>query len=260
VRQLESAEVAERANQFGQAAARAKEAGFDGVQLHAAHGYLIHQFLSPVTNRRDDKWAEPHAFLHACIAAIRQTCGDAFPVWIKLSHAEDEHGGITTTATRATLKSLEPLNIDLAEISYGTMGWAMNIFRGACPRRLALKTNPLLNSLSAARQFIWLGTRGAAITRRLKPYTPHYNAEAAAKLQPKLSIPLVPVGGIHSAADAVHCLNTLNLPAVALSRPLIHDPTFARRLLVSPEATSGCTRCNLCALHAETHTPLRCHL
>jgi 2,4-dienoyl-CoA reductase-like NADH-dependent reductase (Old Yellow Enzyme family) len=259
VRELDTSEVAERASQFGQAAARAKEAGFDAIQLHAAHGYLIHQFLSPITNQRTDKWAHPQAFLHACINAIRTTCGHAFPIWIKLDHAEDEPGGIQISQARETLESLVPLEIDLAEISYGTMGYAMNIFRGDCPTQTAYQTNPMLRSLSATQRFFWLATHGRRIRRRLLPFTPCYNAAAASKLQQGLDLPIVPVGGIHSATDAQHCLQKLNLPAVALSRPLIHDPAFARRLLVSPETKSACTRCNQCALHADTDTPLRCY-
>jgi len=258
VRALRTDEVPARVQQFADAAANAREAGFDAVQIHAAHGYLVHQFLSPWTNRRPDFWGQPTAFLAAVVEAIRERCGDAFPVWIKLSWGEDRHPGIDLAKATATVAALDRLQVDLVEVSYGTMEWPMNIFRGECPVKVTLRTNPLLNHYSRWGKLWWMLVRGLPHLRRLAGFSPAYNVPAAAALQQGTRVPVVPVGGIRSLPEALDCL-AQGLPAVALCRPLIHDPAFAGRLLAGDSSPSTCINCNLCAVYCDSPQSLRCY-
>ena len=154
--------------------------------------------------------------------------------------------------------ALQDCRIDLVEISYGTMEWPMNIFRGGCPIRVAARVNPLVRGASRWHRYGWLLARGLPHLLRLRRFSPCYNVPAAASLQRGSRLPVVPVGGIRSLADVRHCF-AQGLPAVSLCRPLIHDPTFAGRLLAGDETPSGCTNCNLCAVHCDSRRPLLCY-
>jgi len=259
VRELSTREVPERVEQFASAAELAKDAGFDAVQIHAAHGYLVHQFLSPWTNRRTDEWGTPMRFLLDIIVAVRRRCGEDFPIWVKLSHSEDRRLGITLEQTIATAAALDSASIDLIEISYGTMEWPMNIFRGDCPVRTVLRVSPLFSDMSRLRRTAWMLFRGIPHLMRLRPFRPMYNAAAAAAVQARVSAAVVPVGGIRGTTEVADCLGRLGLPAVALCRPLIRDPGFATHLLNDDTARSDCANCNLCAVYSDTARPLACH-
>ncbi len=157
-----------------------------------------------------------------------------------------------------TVEALDRAEIDLAEISYGTMAWATNIFRGDCPVRLAMRVNPVLKQRSHLGRAMWMITNRHRILRTLKPYRDAYNAAAAAVLGRGLGLAVVPVGGIVSRAAADHCMRTPGLPAVALCRALVHDSRFARALLDGGPCVSSCTRCNRCAILSDTPHPLQC--
>ena len=258
-RELSTIEVAERAGQFGRAAAVARAAGFDAVQIHAAHGYLVHQFLSPWTNRRRDAWGAPNAFALAILEAVRRHAGEDYPVWFKLSWGEDRAPGIDLLSTAATVLALDTAGADAVEVSYGTMEWAMNIFRGACPVEVAMRVNPLLARIPRWIQGLWLATAGRRHLRRLRPFEENYNARAAAELQRDVALAVIPVGGIRSAAGIAQCLDEFRLPAVALCRPLIRDPCFPVRLLTGELERSDCTNCNLCAVYCDSRNELRCY-
>ncbi|GAC14668.1 NADH:flavin oxidoreductase/NADH oxidase family protein [Aliiglaciecola lipolytica] len=117
-------EIEEVIQRFTITANLAKQAGYDGVEVHAAHGYLLAQFLSPLVNKRSDKWGgslENRArLLLEIVRAIRQSCGDGFAVAVKLNSADFQRGGFDVDDALAVVKMLEPLNIDLVELSGGS--------------------------------------------------------------------------------------------------------------------------------------------
>jgi len=119
--QLQIEDVIER---FTTTASRAQQAGFDGVEIHAAHGYLFSQFLSPLTNKRQDQWGgslENRArILIDTVTAIRQTCGRDFDVAIKLNSADFQRGGFDIDDAKAVINMLEPLRVDMVELSGGS--------------------------------------------------------------------------------------------------------------------------------------------
>ena len=118
------AEIIDIIRRFGKSAAICKQAGFSGVEIHAAHGYLINQFLSPLHNLRNDEWGgtpeKRRRFLIEVYQEIRQQVGADFPIGIKLNSADFQKGGFTEEDSIATIEALATLGIDLIEISGGT--------------------------------------------------------------------------------------------------------------------------------------------
>jgi len=117
-------EIIEIIQRFGRSALICKKAGFSGVEIHAAHGYLINQFLSPLHNLRTDEWGgtpeKRRKFLMDVYAEIRKQVGAYFPIAIKLNSADFQKGGFTEEDSLATIKALSKAGIDLIEISGGT--------------------------------------------------------------------------------------------------------------------------------------------
>jgi 2,4-dienoyl-CoA reductase-like NADH-dependent reductase (Old Yellow Enzyme family) len=121
---LNGAEIVDLIERFGEAAAVARETGFDGVELHAAHGYLFSQFLSPRSNLRDDDWGGDLAgrarFLLEVVRTIRKRVGADFPIGIKLNSADFQRGGFSFEDSQIVAGWLDDASVDLIEISGGT--------------------------------------------------------------------------------------------------------------------------------------------
>lgn len=118
------AEILDVIERFATTATKAKEAGFDGVEIHAAHGYLLAQFLSPLTNKRDDKWGgslENRArLLLEVMTAVRTACGNDFAVGVKLNSADFQRGGFDVEDAAKVIDMIAPLNVDMVELSGGS--------------------------------------------------------------------------------------------------------------------------------------------
>jgi len=123
-RALTESEILDIIERFGNTAFILKEAGFTGIQIHGAHGYLVSQFLSPLTNDRKDQWGgslENRArFVLEVYKNIRSKVGDDFPIGIKINSADFQRGGFTEEESMEVVKMLDQLGIDLIEISGGT--------------------------------------------------------------------------------------------------------------------------------------------
>jgi 2,4-dienoyl-CoA reductase-like NADH-dependent reductase (Old Yellow Enzyme family) len=117
-------QIEETVGRFAATAALAEEAGFDGVEIHAAHGYLLSQFLSPLVNRRDDGWGgslENRArLLLDVVRAVRAAVGPTFAVAVKLNSADFQRGGFDSDDALQVIAMLEPLGVDLVEVSGGS--------------------------------------------------------------------------------------------------------------------------------------------
>jgi 2,4-dienoyl-CoA reductase-like NADH-dependent reductase (Old Yellow Enzyme family) len=123
-RAMDELEIRDVIQRFTTTAARAEQAGFDGVEIHAAHGYLLAQFLSPLTNKRNDKWGgslENRArLLIDVIKSVKEVCGDNFAIAVKLNSADFQRGGFDIDDAEQVVKMLGELNIDLVELSGGS--------------------------------------------------------------------------------------------------------------------------------------------
>lgn len=254
---LEDTEVERISDEFGLAALRAAEAGFDGVQIHGAHGYLVHQFLSPWTNTRRDRWKDRPLFLEEIVKSIRKRCGPRFPILVKLSASETRSPGIMIEDTVKTVRRLEDLQVSAVEISYGSMEYALNIIRGACPLDTIFTVNPLFNRIPRLLRPIWRKYLSVKIAEFI-PFTQGYNVAAAARIRRETRLPVMCVGGFRSAEGMARALSDSHLDALGLCRPLICEPDFPARILNGRVARSACNNCNLCAVHCDSPEPVRC--
>ncbi len=205
-RALREDEIAGIVEAFGVAAARAKEAGFDGVQIHGAHGYLVNQFLSPLTNLRDDAWGgdarRRRRFLEAVIRRVRAAVGD-FPVALKLNSADFQRGGFDEAESLDVVRMAVAEGIDLLEVSGGTYESPAMFAAGGedAPR--------------------------AASTRAREAYFLHY-AEAVRAIVP---VPLLVTGGFRTVAGMEEALRSGAVDVIGLGRPFCVDPAFPAALL-----------------------------
>jgi 2,4-dienoyl-CoA reductase-like NADH-dependent reductase (Old Yellow Enzyme family) len=121
---MTSAQIEETVARFATTARRAEAAGFDGVEVHAAHGYLLSQFLSPLSNQRTDEWGgslENRArFLLKCVRAVRAEVSEGFAVAVKLNSADFQRGGFEADDAKKVIELLAPLGVDLVELSGGS--------------------------------------------------------------------------------------------------------------------------------------------
>lgn len=246
--------------EFADAAFRARTAGFDAVQIHAAHGYLIHQFLSPWTNTRTDRWAAPPLLLEEIIRAIREKCGDSFPILVKLSAEDDNSPGIRIEDTIQTVKRLERLSVDAVEISYGTMEYALNIIRGAIPINAVLAVNPMFNRIPRVIQRIWKKFCYPSYRKKFKPFAENYNLVAVSRISHETKLPIIAVGGIRTLESMTRIVAESGVDAVSLCRPLICEPDIPKQIQRGEFVRSKCTNCNMCTIYCDSHQPLCCYL
>lgn len=202
---------------FAQAAGRAREYGFDAVQLHAAHGYLINQFLSPLTNRRDDDYGgdseRRRRFLMETYQGVRNAVGNDFPVLVKLSGADNQAGGLQPEESLSAAKALDDEGIDAIEVSGGT---------------------PASGDETPVRQ---------GINSREKEA---YNLPLAARIKSGVTCPVIVVGGMRSFEIVEGVIRREEADYVAMSRPFIREPHLARRWQDGDERRATCISCNGC--------------
>lgn len=203
---------------FADAAALAKQAGFDAVQIHAAHGYLLSQFLSPHYNRRKDEYGgslENRArMVLEVLAAVRQAVGDDYAVLIKLNSDDFIEGGLTVEDMLQVAEFLEQAGIDAIEISGGTI-WGPSQYH-------AVRSAP------------------EALTHKA------YYRKAARLCKAFVRVPVILVGGIRSLAVAEELLTEGAADYIALCRPLIREPDLIKRWAAGDREPSGCESENAC--------------
>lgn len=204
-REATTAEIQDIIQRFGRSAAISKKAGFSGVQIHGAHGYLVSQFLSPHHNRRSDEWGgnseNRRRFVLAVYAEIRRQVGADFPVGIKLNSADFQHGGFTEEESIETIRALADAGIDLIEISGGTY---------EAPAMSGAMQEPKKAS-TVAREAYFL--------------------EFAEKVRAAVRVPLMVTGGFRTAAGMDAALRSGALDLVGLARLLAIDPDAPAALL-----------------------------
>lgn len=243
---------------FAHVAELAKEAGFDGVQLHAAHGYLIHQFLLPDINDRTDIFkVEAGAgtgtkFLELLIAKIRGKCGASYPILIKVSGSDDNE-------FRNLIKFLDVQKVSAVEISYGTMDEAFNIFRGDIPIDAILKVNPIFKTDKALKKWYLKYIVLPVVRRKIKVFTPMYNLKYAVIAKQHTGIPIICVGGIRRGSEIKSIIEKQNIDFVSLSRPFICEPDFVSKLIEKEDYVSKCKNCNYCAIMCDSGEPTKCY-
>jgi 2,4-dienoyl-CoA reductase-like NADH-dependent reductase (Old Yellow Enzyme family) len=206
-RALEDREISAIVARFAVAAAVARDAGFAGVQIHAAHGYLISQFLSPLTNQRDDAWggdaARRRRFLLEVVGAVRAAVGPAFPIGVKLNSADFQRGGFTIEEAMDVARALDDAGIALLEISGG---------------------NYESPAMAGSGEML---TQARASSREREAYFLEY----ARQIRSATALPIMLTGGMRSRAVMEDALAGGAVDVVGLARPLAHAPELPGQLL-----------------------------
>jgi 2,4-dienoyl-CoA reductase-like NADH-dependent reductase (Old Yellow Enzyme family) len=215
-REMTPDEIALLVQAYGQAARRAKEAGFDGVQIHGAHGYLISQFLSPFVNRRTDEWGGDlegrMRFLQAVCRAVREQVGPGYAIFIKLGMMDGVEGGLTVEEGVQVIAALEEMDLDGVEISGGIGGG----------RDLNSRT----------------GIRSEADEAYFHPL--------AQQARPATQLPIILVGGFRSRRVMEEVLEAGDADFISLCRPLICEPDLPNRLREGTQERSSCISASRC--------------
>ena len=258
-------EVYDKIEEYVRSAEYARKAGFDGVQIHAAHGYLVHQFILPEINNRTDEFGIDKEynigtrFLQEIIDGIRKKCGDDFLILVKVSGGVDLRQGFTLQQFKNLIAFLDKIKVDAIEISYGTMDHALNIFRGDMPVDLILSVNPILKTTSKARKFFNKTMIKSWYRHKQKPFTPMYNLEYAKAAKQLTSIPIISVGGFRSGYEIEHVISSGYADFAGLSRPLISEPDFILKIKKDLTYQSACKNCNYCAIMCDSGQPTHCY-
>lgn len=215
-RALAPREIGELVERFATAARLAAEAGFDGVQIHGAHGYLVSQFLSPRTNLRDDAWGGTSErrmrFLLDVVRAVRAAIGPRVPLGVKLNSADFQRGGFSQEDSMAVVEALEAERIDLLEVSGGTFETAAMM--GVTP------------------------TQQRERTRQREAYFLEY----AETVRSRTRTPLMLTGGFRTATAMTAAIDEGAVDVVGLARPLALEPDLPRRILDGGSAGSELSR------------------
>lgn len=221
-------EIGEIIDAFGRAALRVKKAGFDAIAVHAAHGYLISQFLSPLTNNRTDQWggslAKRIRFAQEVCQSIRKKAGHDFPLLWKMNSADYCSGGLEIAEYAQIAGKLVKAGVDLIEVS------------GGVKEQIKLRSRLKKEA----------GEKEAYFREAIQPFR---NAIGDAAL--------AVTGGIRSL-NIMQDLIDEGADMLGICRPLISEPDFPNMIFGSPEKNAArCTSCNKCLLRIATR-PLKC--
>jgi 2,4-dienoyl-CoA reductase-like NADH-dependent reductase (Old Yellow Enzyme family) len=217
-RALSLTEINELINAFGEGAYRAREYGFDAVQLHGAHGYLINQFMSPHTNLRTDEYGgeieNRSRFVMEVYRKIRANVGDDFPVMIKMNCADNMEGGLQIDDGLYVAKSLSDAGIDAIEVSSGNSA-------------SGIKNGPLRMRINRPEKEAW-------------------NMPYALKVKKIVTCPVMVVGGFRSYEICEKAIKDDGIDYITMSRPFIREPGLALRWKTGDIAKARCISCNRC--------------
>ncbi|MDF1781764.1 MAG: NADH:flavin oxidoreductase/NADH oxidase family protein [Alcanivoracaceae bacterium] len=208
-RELTESEILDIIQRFGRSAALAQKAGFTGVQIHGAHGYLVSQFLSPHHNQRTDQWGgsleNRMRFVIEVYSEIRRQVGAEFPVSIKLNSADFQRGGFTEEESMQVAEKLASLGLDLLEISGGTY------------------ESPQMTGLDVRES-----------TRQREAYFLDY----AQKIRQRVSVPLMVTGGFRTDDGMRNALSSGATDLIGLGRPLALEPAMPNQILTGQKVES----------------------
>jgi 2,4-dienoyl-CoA reductase-like NADH-dependent reductase (Old Yellow Enzyme family) len=237
-------EIQEAINAFAAAAARAVAAGFDGVHIHAANGYLISEFSSPVTNKRTDRWGgspeNRDAFVLEVLKAVREAVPPAMAVSVKLGLQDAVPGGM--------------------QLSEGIRRGAILAASGA--DAIEVSCNAMQLPSDSAKEYVAVGParalRDLLLHRLLSAPGPEaYFLEPARQLRRRVSKPIILVGGLRTPATMEEIVERGDADFIAMARPFIREPDLVLKLAEGRREPVACTSCNLCLMH-ESHHSLRC--
>ena len=259
-KELEESEIYALIDDFVSAAVRAEKAGFDAVQLHGGHGYILHDFLSPYGNRRKDGWGgkleNRCKAVELIIKGIKEKTN--LPVWIKLSAEDNRKGGMNIDSSVEICKRLEKAGCDAIEVSCGTVQDGMNTMRSKLmPMDAVFKYRGPCASFPKLLNKIALPAANL-INPLIKQPSPleNFNVDNAEKIKNSVKIPIIVVGGIHKTDDMENIIASGKADFVSMCRPFICEADLVKKLK-NGQGEAKCIMCNYCGLVIEKE-PTRC--
>jgi 2,4-dienoyl-CoA reductase-like NADH-dependent reductase (Old Yellow Enzyme family) len=217
-RAMAEREIWAMARAFGEGARRAREAGFDAIQLHAAHGYLFSQFLSPLTNRRRDGWGGAlegrMRFHREVLREVRSKVGEDFPILIKLGVEDAVPGGLEFQEGRRAAVLLAERGVDALEISLGLRG----------EQYAGMEYRPDINRADQEAYYL--------------PW--------AMAIKADVDVPVIAVGGLRSFEVCEAIVENGEADLVSMSRPFIREPHLVADWMAGDRHTARCISCNDC--------------
>lgn len=255
VRGLRADELPEMAKAYGRSVCLAREAGFDAVEIHAGHGYLISQFLSPSTNHRKDEFggtlANRMRFMEMVMEEVMKAAGNDMAVLVKMNIRDGFRGGMELDESLQVARKLQELGAHALVSSGGFVSKApMYVMRGEMPIR----------TMTHYMTCWWLKYGVRLVGKYMIPSVPFreaYFLEDALKFREALDIPLVYVGGLVSRQKIEEVLNH-GFEAVQMGRALLNEPDFVNRMRQEENARCNCRHSNYCIARMYT-LDMACH-
>jgi len=256
-REMTNADMQNVSDQFVAAAKYAVEAGFDAIELHMGHGYLLSQFLSPLANKRSDQYggsAEhrlrfPLEVTERVLAAV----GDKIAVVAKLNLRDGARSGVEIADSIKTARALQAAGLHGLVMTGGFSPYSpMYLFRGNSP-----VPSMLQNEKSGWNRFLL--KLGAKTAFRDMPFEEMYFLKHALQMRDAVTMPLGLLGGLRSGENVAEAMRS-GFDFVVLGRPLISQADFVARIAQDPSARSNCINCNRCVAEFSTPGGVRCVL
>ncbi len=249
-------QILETIEAFAGAALRARDAGADAVQLHAAHGYLINEFISPFFNRRQDAWGGSDTgrfrFLKAIVTRVREAVADRIPVLVKLNTNDfTPRRGITPDLAATYAKWLADLGVAAVEVSCGTY-YGFQAIRGNIPGAELVRALPFWMRPAARLKMKFMGPANR--------FEEAYNLAAARAIKPFMgAVPLILVGGVRRLAQMEAIVSQGTADLISMSRPFIREPALIRKFSEGKSKAASCISCNKCFAAMFNAQPIRCY-
>ena len=255
VRGLRADELPEMAKAYGRSVGLAREAGFDAVEIHAGHGYLISQFLSPSTNHRKDEFggtlANRMRFMEMVMEEVMKAAGNDMAVLVKMNMRDGFRGGMELDESLQVARKLQELGAHALVLSGGFVSKApMYVMRGEMPIR----------TMTYYMTCWWLKYGVRLVGKYMIPSVPFreaYFLEDALKFREALDISLVYVGGLVSRQKIEEVLSH-GFEAVQMGRALLNEPDFVNRMRREENARCNCRHSNYCIARMYT-LDMACH-
>ncbi|NQT72917.1 MAG: NADH:flavin oxidoreductase [Chloroflexi bacterium] len=236
-------EINEKIEDYARSALQAKEAGFDAVEIHSGHGYLMSQFLSPWTNHRKDEYGgsleNRLRFPAAIIRRTRETVGPDFPILVKMNQRDGFNGGLEIDDAIQVAKRFEAEGASALIPSCGfTARTPLYMMRGNVPNKDMARnqSNPFMR--------LGLLMFGRFMVESY-PFEPMYLLEGARKIKDAVNIPVIYIGGVLSLRDMDTAMNE-GFEFIEVGRATVRDPDFVKKLQSGEITESDCDHCNRC--------------
>jgi 2,4-dienoyl-CoA reductase-like NADH-dependent reductase (Old Yellow Enzyme family) len=256
---MTKAEILEVIEAFVQGVKNAKEAGFDAVQIHIAHGYLLSEFVSPRMNRRTDEWGgnteNRFKIVKTIFEKARKEVG-TYPIIAKINGYETLKNGMSMGESVKIAKLLEQAGCNGIEVSNGTIKAGLSTMRGNVPWQMLVAQNERLNKMPRFVKSI-IGAVAEKIFSQPQPKN-LYNLDAATVIKKAVHIPVIVVGGITNMNEIETIINQNKSDLVSMCRPFILEADLVNKFKTGKQTQSKCIQCNFCIIGVEK-APLRCY-